>query len=104
MPKRGQSSVAGAAAQPPGALSGQGAAAGGSGTGSAGGPGGLIDINSATVAQFDGLPGVGPVIAQRLFDYRTERGRFKSVDDLRQVEGIGPKKFEQLRSAATCAP
>lgn len=70
--------------------------AGAGGTG-AGGTGGLLDLNLATLAQLDGLPGVGPVTAQRILAWRAEHGRFASVDQLREVEGIGDKRFETLR-------
>lgn len=70
----------------------------GTGTGSAaGGPGGLLDLNTATLAQLDGLPGIGPVLAQKLLDWRTEHGRFGSVDQLREVGGIGESKYAELK-------
>ena len=52
-------------------------------------PGGLLDLNAAGVADLDALPGIGPVLAQRIVDWRTENGRFASVDQLREVTGIG---------------
>ena len=64
-------------------------------------PGGatsLVDLNSATLAQLDGLPGVGPVLAQRILDWRTQHGRFDSVDQLRSVSGIGDSKFTDLKA------
>lgn len=64
--------------------------------GSAGGA--IVDLNVATVADLDGLPGVGPVLAQRIIDWRTAHGPFTSVDQLREVSGIGDRKFEDLRS------
>lgn len=63
-----------------------------------GGATGLVDLNSATVAQLDGLPGVGPVLAQRILDWRTQHGRFDSVDQLRSVSGIGDSKFADLKA------
>jgi competence protein ComEA len=57
-----------------------------------------VDLNSATAEQLDGLPGVGPVLAQRIVDWRTEHGGFRSVDDLQQVPGIGPRKFADLKA------
>ena len=60
--------------------------------------GGLLDLNLATAADLDGLPGIGPVLAQRIVDWRTEHGRFASVDQLREVSGIGESKFASLRS------
>ncbi len=95
VPKRGESS----SAAPPGGSS-AGPSAAPAGEGQAGEA--RVEINLATVEQFDSLPGIGPVLAQRIFDYRQEHGRFKRVEDLRQVEGIGPKKFEQLKEKAAC--
>jgi competence protein ComEA len=68
------------------------------GTGSSGQPGtGPVDLNSASVAALDTLPGVGPVTAQRILDWRTQHGRFESVDQLRDVDGIGPARFATLK-------
>lgn len=64
-------------------------------------PGGKIDLNRATVGQLDALPGVGPVTAQRILDWRTRNGRFARVDQLREVEGIGERHFGQLRELVT---
>ncbi|MEP6630298.1 MAG: helix-hairpin-helix domain-containing protein [Lapillicoccus sp.] len=58
----------------------------------------VIDLNVATLAMLDGLPGVGPVLAQRILDWRTEHGRFTSVDELGEVSGIGDKLLTQIRS------
>src|SRR5207249_7940121 len=70
----------------------------GGGAGAVGGAGASpVDLNTATVDQLDGLPGVGPVLAQRIVDWRTAHGRFSSVDDLSQVGGIGPKKLGDIR-------
>jgi len=62
----------------------------------AGAAGGLLDLNTATLEQLDELPGVGPVLAQRILDWRAEHGRFSSVDELQEVPGIGPAKFAGL--------
>jgi len=56
-----------------------------------------VNLNSATCKQLEELPGIGEVIAQRIVDYRTEHGAFKSIDGLLEVEGIGPKKFESIK-------
>jgi competence protein ComEA len=56
-----------------------------------------IDLNTATLAQLDTLPGVGPVLAQRILDWRTEHGRFASVDQLAEVPGIGESRLSQVR-------
>jgi competence protein ComEA len=58
---------------------------------------GPLDLNTATQEGLDGLPGVGPVLAQRIIAWRTEHGRFTSVDELAEVSGIGPKALERLR-------
>lgn len=60
-------------------------------------PGTPVDLNTATATQLDQLPGVGPVLAQRIVDYRTQHGGFHSVDELRQVSGIGDAKFADLK-------
>jgi competence protein ComEA len=58
-------------------------------------------LSSATVEELDQLPGVGPVTAQKIVDYRTAHGPFRSVDDLDAVPGIGPARIEQLRELVT---
>ncbi|WSU58768.1 ComEA family DNA-binding protein [Streptomyces sp. NBC_01104] len=79
------------------------AAAGGTGAGT-GGPAaasgasaGPVSLNSGTPEQFDTLPGVGPVLAQHIIDYRTQHGGFRSVDELREVNGIGDRRFADLQ-------
>jgi competence protein ComEA len=72
-------------------------AAGGGGAASSG----PVHLNSATIEQLDALPGVGPVTAQKIVDYRQEHGGFKSVDDLDAVPGIGPARLENLRGLVT---
>ena len=69
------------------------AAGGGAGGGGAGVP---VDLNTADLATLDTLPGVGPVLAQRILDWRTEHGRFSSVDELGEVSGIGDKLLAQI--------
>jgi competence protein ComEA len=57
----------------------------------------LVDLNAATLEQLDTLPGIGPSIAQRIIDWRSQNGRFTSVDDLSDISGIGDKTIESLR-------
>lgn len=78
-----------------------GAAAPGAAGGAGGGVGALVSLNSADLATLDGLPGVGPVLAQRILDWRSEHGRFTSVDELGEVSGIGDKLMSQLRPRVT---
>ena len=59
--------------------------------------GGKLNLNTATAAQLDKLPGVGPVLAERIVAYRDSRGGFRSVGDLRQVDGIGDAKYAELK-------
>jgi competence protein ComEA len=63
----------------------------------AGGAAGPIDLNTATLGELDTLPGVGPVLAQRILDWRSQHGRFASVDQLSDVPGIGDARLAQLR-------
>lgn len=58
-----------------------------------------ISLSNATVAQLDTLDGIGPTLAQRIVQYRTSHGGFRSVDELKQVEGIGEKRFASLKAA-----
>lgn len=81
-----------------GALAGVAAGASG-GTGAAGAATGPISLSSATVAQLDTLDGIGPTLAQRIVEYRQAHGGFSSIDQLRQVDGIGEKRFAALRKA-----
>ena len=59
--------------------------------------GGVVNINRASVAELDALPGVGPSTAQAIVDYRTTNGPFGSPEDLLNVKGIGPAKFDAMR-------
>lgn len=83
-----------------GGVPGVGGAGAGSSAG-AGSVGGLVDLNTADAAALDSLPGVGPVLAQRILDWRTQHGRFTSVDELGEVSGIGDKILAQLRPKVT---
>ncbi len=56
-----------------------------------------LDLNSATVEELDKLPGVGEVLAKRIVEYRTSHGGFRSVEELQRVDGIGSRKFQQLK-------
>jgi competence protein ComEA len=62
------------------------------------GPSAIIDLNNATAEQLDSLPGIGPATAQAIVQYRTEHGRFRSVDGLLAVRGIGPSKLAAIRA------
>lgn len=106
VPKPGEVVAApggGPGAGSPGAGSGgAGGAGGGSGGGTgAGSAGGTVSLNSANLSEFDTLPGVGPVLAQRILDWRTEHGRFTSVEELGEVSGIGEKLLAQLTPKVT---
>ena len=67
----------------------------------AGSTGGKIDLNTATAEQLDALPGVGPVTAKAIVDWRTSNGGFSSVDQLAEVDGIGPARLQRLRGLVT---
>jgi len=82
---------------PPGAVAATGAA----GAPAAGAPQGPVNLNTATLADLDTLPGVGPVLAQRILDAREAQGGFTSVGDLRKVDGIGDSRYEQLKDLVT---
>jgi competence protein ComEA len=79
----------------PGAAAGAPAAA----AGGAGVPAQPISLATATVEQLDTLDGIGPTLATRIVQYRDAHGGFRSVEELRQVDGIGEKRFESLRQA-----
>ncbi len=84
VPVRGAAGAAGGAAAAPGSAA----------PGAAAGP---VHLSTATLEQLDSLPGVGPVTAQKILDYRAKHGAFTSVDELDAVPGIGPARLEQLR-------
>jgi competence protein ComEA len=94
VPAPGEGALAGAA----GSAGSSSATAGGGARSPGSSPGGVpVNLNTADVATLDSLPGVGPVLAQRILDWRTEHGRFTSVDELGEVSGIGVKLMAQLR-------
>ncbi|MDL2081596.1 ComEA family DNA-binding protein [Streptomyces sp. GXMU-J15] len=62
------------------------------------GPAAPVSLNTATAEQLDTLPGVGPVLAQHIIDHRTRTGGFRSVEELREVNGIGERRFADLRN------
>jgi competence protein ComEA len=65
---------------------------------------GLLDLNRATEQDFDALPGIGPKLAERIMEYRQSVGAFHTLDELRDVKGIGKKKFERIRPLVTVTP
>jgi competence protein ComEA len=67
-------------------------------------PQGKLNLNRATAEDLQHLPGIGPVLAQRVVDRRTKHGPFHTVDDLRDVKGIGKKRMDQLRPLVTIDP
>ncbi|MFM8303018.1 MAG: helix-hairpin-helix domain-containing protein [Actinomycetota bacterium] len=66
-----------------------------------GGPGALIDLNAATSAQLEEIPGIGPALAAAIIGERERRGGFRSVNELREVRGIGEARFADLRNRVT---
>ena len=92
----GELIVVGVAAATPavGAAPGAGPAAGAD-------PGGRLNLNTASQSQLETLPGVGPVLARRIIEHRDEHGGFRSVSDLRQVNGIGDARYEELKDLVT---
>ena len=67
-------------------------------------PAGPININTATPQQLETLPGIGPTLAQRIVDYRTANGPFKSIEDVKNVKGIGDSLFEKIKDSITVGP
>jgi competence ComEA-like helix-hairpin-helix protein len=103
VPKKWETLPAGASQAAGTGILGVAGGGGSGGSGGAGGPGAgsggvgvPVDLNSADLAALDTLPGVGPVLAQRIVDWRTEHGRFSSVDELGEVSGIGDKLLAQI--------
>ncbi|MER5215859.1 ComEA family DNA-binding protein [Streptomyces sp. NPDC002838] len=95
----GEQVIVGApAAAAPGPGTGGTVAGGPAGAAAGAAPAGPVSLNTATVDQLDTLPGVGPVLAQHIIDYRAQHGGFRSVDELREVNGIGDRRFADLRN------
>lgn len=61
----------------------------------------LVDLNQASAEELEALPGIGAVLAQRVIALRTSTGGFRAVEDLREVRGIGAKKFNRIKSLVT---
>ena len=77
-----------------------GSATGGApGAGAVAGAGQPVSLSQASLEQLDGLDGIGPTLAARILAYGKEHGGFRSVEQLQEVEGIGPKRFEALQEA-----
>jgi len=94
--------IAGASGSTPGG-GGYGAVVPGQGAGQTGSAqtNGLVNINTADLSQLDTLPGIGPSLAQRIIQYRETNGPFNSVEDIKNVSGIGDKRFEELKDKIT---
>jgi competence protein ComEA len=63
-----------------------------------------ININTASLVELDTLPGIGPVTAQRIIDYRDANGLFAKIEDIQNVPGIGPKTFDEIKDFITIGP
>lgn len=88
-------------ADPTGSTGGAGGSASGGSSSESPAAGQPIDLNTATLDQLDQLPNIGPVTAQKIIDWRTQHGHFDSVDELEEVEGIGPKTYADLAPLVT---
>jgi competence protein ComEA len=69
--------------------------------GSGAGVGGLVNINTAGLAELETLPGIGPSLAQRIISYREDNGAYTDTEDIKKVSGIGNKRYEQLKDLIT---
>lgn len=86
------------------ATAGSSAATASSGSAATASSGGKININTAGVAELDKLPGIGPALAERIVQYRTDNGPFVRPEDLQEVAGIGPKTYEKMASLVSVGP
>ena len=104
IPKKGEAGAAGAGGGAGtagiGASGGSGAEGASAGAGAAS-SGGLVNINTADLTQLQTITGVGPATAQKIIDYRTQNGSFRSIEELKNVSGIGDKTFEKMRDQIT---
>jgi comEA protein len=64
----------------------------------------LVNLNTATTAQLEDLPGIGKATAERIVEYRTKNGGFKKIEDLMNVRGVGEKSFLSLKELITVSP
>jgi competence protein ComEA len=62
---------------------------------------GRVNLNTASAAELESLPGIGPALAQRIVEYRQKNGPFKRIEDLLSVQGVGPKMLEKLHTKLT---
>jgi competence protein ComEA len=95
VPERGEAGAVTAAPASGSASGGLGAAE------AAAGPAALVNINTAPLEELDGLDGVGPSTAQKIIDYRTANGGFKTIDEIKEVPGIGDAKFAAMQDSIT---
>lgn len=86
----------GTRASPSGEVRGPGSVGGGTAPAAGTSSGTQLDLNAATQAQLEALPGVGPVTAQKIIEWRTKHGRFTRVEQLQEIDGIGPKTYAQI--------
>jgi competence protein ComEA len=93
--------AAGGTAGTQAAAAGEGVAGSGATTAAGATQGVPVSLNTATLEQLDSLQGVGPVTAQKIIDYRTANGGFKSVEELKNVTGIGDVRFAALKDKVT---
>ena len=64
-------------------------------------PSTIVNLNTATVAELEALPGIGAKVAARIIEYRTNKGPFRKIEDLMNVQGVGEKSFLKLRPQLT---